>query len=74
MVISSPDEELTSDNLELQRVAGSILSDIIERATAEGWLHYEEVKEKTDDVEWEELGDGIGNQIGTDDSEESTDK
>lgn len=37
-VIYSPDEELTSENVELQEFAADILEDILETAHAEGWL------------------------------------
>lgn len=72
MVTYSPIEDLTSEDPELQKVAGSILSDIIERATNEGWLHYEEIKHEAGDILWEDVGEDFGDQIRTDDIEEST--
>jgi hypothetical protein len=59
VVIYSPDNELSSQNPELQEVAGAVLEDILERAHQEGWLI---------------TGDDVGNKTGTDDSEESTDE
>ena len=38
MVTYSPDENLTSDNVDLQEHAADILEDILEKAHAEGWL------------------------------------
>jgi hypothetical protein len=58
-VISSPDDELTSDNIDLQELSGDILEDILERAHSEGWMVLGE--------------DDSGNKSGTDDIEESTD-
>lgn len=37
-VVYSPDDDLTSEDLELQEFAGEILEDILETAYHEGWL------------------------------------
>lgn len=62
-VVESPDLDVTSEDLELQKTATYILEDILERGMKEGWVHGKESKDLSID----------GNTIGTDDSEESTD-
>jgi hypothetical protein len=42
MVIYSPDNDTTSEDVKLQGVAANILHDILDKAYAEGWLHMEE--------------------------------
>jgi hypothetical protein len=59
MVVKSPDENLTSENEELQDVAGEILQDILERAANEGWLY-------------DGNGEPVGNKTRTNDTEELT--
>jgi hypothetical protein len=59
MVKSSPDNELSSQNTELQEVMGAVLEDILERAYQEGWMI---------------TGDEIGNKTRTNDFEESADE
>lgn len=58
-VVTSPDEYLDSNNVELQDFAGAILEDVLERGMTEGYVYGTERKD--------------GYTIGTDDSEESTD-
>ena len=62
-VITSPELGVSSEDLEMQKTATDILSDILERGMEEGWVYGKESKDLTID----------GNTIGTDDSTESTD-
>jgi hypothetical protein len=62
-VVTSPDMDLDSNDLDLQQYAGEVLEDILERGIQEGWVYGTEQK----------TGDGVGNTTGTDDSTESTD-
>ena len=58
-VVTSPDPDLDSSNLDLQEHSANILEDILERGIREGWVYGTEKKDQD------------GNQSGTDDSEES---
>jgi len=60
-VVESPDDELDSSSEDLQEFSGSILEDILERGINEGWVYGTEKKN----------GEDVGNQSGTNDSEES---
>ena len=62
-VVTSPDVDLDSNDVEMQDYAGSILMDILERGMNEGWVYGTEKKS----------GEDIGNTTGTDDFEELTD-
>ena len=60
-VVDSPDGELDSSSEDLQEFSGAILEDILERGINEGWVYGTEKKN----------GEDVGNQSGTNDSEES---
>ena len=60
-VVESPDDELDSSSEDLQEFSGSILEDILERGINEGWVYGTEKKN----------GEDVGNQSGTNDSEEA---
>ena len=60
-VVESPDDELDSSSEDLQEFSGAILEDILERGINEGWVYGTEKKN----------GEDVGNQSGTNDSEES---
>lgn len=45
-LISSPDEDLTEDSIELQKVVGDILHDVVERAVKENYAVIDEKKNK----------------------------
>ena len=60
-VVESPDSDLDSSSEDLQEFSGAILEDILERGINEGWVYGTEKKN----------GEGVGNQSGTNDSEES---
>lgn len=62
-VVTSPDMDLDSSDVDLQQYAGEILEDILERGIQEGWVYGTEQKS----------GDGVGNTTGTNDSTESID-
>lgn len=62
-VVTSPDMDLDSSDVDLQQYAGEILEDILERGIQEGWVYGTEQKS----------GDDVGNTAGTNDSTESTD-
>jgi len=60
-VVESPDSDLDSSSEDLQEFSGAILEDILERGINEGWVYGTEKKN----------GEDVGNQSGTNDSEES---
>lgn len=62
-VVTSPDMDLDSNDVDLQQFAGEVLEDILERGIQEGWVYGTEQKS----------GDGVGNTTGTNDFTESTD-
>ena len=60
-VVEPPDSDLDSSSEDLQEFSGAILEDILERGINEGWVYGTEKKN----------GEDVGNQSGTNDSEES---
>tara|TARA_Y100000385_G_C13064632_1_gene626122 strand:- start:1414 stop:1791 length:378 start_codon:yes stop_codon:yes gene_type:complete len=60
-VVSSPDPDATSEDVQLQDVAGDILFDILDRGFTEGYVYGKEIE-----------GEDIGNKTRTNDSAEST--
>ena len=60
-VVESPDSDLDSSSEDLQEFSGAILEDILERGINEGCVYGTEKKN----------GEDVGNQSGTNDSEES---
>jgi hypothetical protein len=60
-VVSSPNSDATSEDVQLQDVAGDILFDIIDRGFTEGYVYGKEIE-----------GEDIGNKTRTNDSAEST--
>ena len=62
-VVTSPDPDLDSNDVDLQTHAGDILMDILERGISEGWVYGTEQKN----------GEESGDTTGADDSTESTD-
>lgn len=60
-VVSSPDPDAKSEDVQLQDVAGDILFDILDRGFTEGYVYGKEIE-----------GEDIGNKTRTNDSAEST--
>jgi hypothetical protein len=62
-VVSSPNSDATSEDVQLQDVAGDILFDIIDRGFTEGYVYGKEIE-----------GEDIGNKTGTNNTEKLTHK